>query len=190
MEHSLLSITQQLTALFQEHQAPALWPPPRSLQPSLMSTPFASPSEVSNPRGRSFVHSLHWLLWSLGQEETLPSSTRGTRLAFRTPAHPCSLTHGHVYIRTGSAVDLKVASNRVLSNFSFSNTEVGIAHPGAGLLPVHALLRKLYVFVYLFIYLLFRAAPVAHGHSQARGRMRAAAAGLHHSHSKTRSLTH
>ena len=30
---------------------------------------------------------------------------------------------------------------------------------------------------------LFRAAPAAHGSSQARGRIRAAAAGLYHSHS-------
>ena len=35
----------------------------------------------------------------------------------------------------------------------------------------------------LFWFLLFRAAPMAYGHSQARGRIRAAAAGLRHSHS-------
>ena len=34
---------------------------------------------------------------------------------------------------------------------------------------------------------LFRAIPVAYGGSQARGRIGAAAAGLHHSHSNTRS---
>ena len=34
-----------------------------------------------------------------------------------------------------------------------------------------------------FFFLLFRAAPVAHGSSQARGLIGAAAAGLHHSHS-------
>ena len=37
--------------------------------------------------------------------------------------------------------------------------------------------------VYLFIYLLFRAATAAYENSQARGRIRAAAAGLHHRHS-------
>ena len=33
------------------------------------------------------------------------------------------------------------------------------------------------------LFLLFRAAPAAHGNSQARGRIRAAAASLYHSHS-------
>ena len=35
----------------------------------------------------------------------------------------------------------------------------------------------------LFSFIYFRAAPAAYGNSQARGRMRATAAGLHHSHS-------
>ena len=35
----------------------------------------------------------------------------------------------------------------------------------------------------VFLFLLFRAAPVAYGSSQARGRIGATAAGLHHSHS-------
>ena len=42
------------------------------------------------------------------------------------------------------------------------------------------------VLIYLFIYCLFafsRAASVAYGGSQARGRIGAAATGLHHSHS-------
>ena len=38
-------------------------------------------------------------------------------------------------------------------------------------------------------FVLFRAAPVAHGGSQAKGRKRAAAVGLHHSHSNAGSLT-
>jgi len=38
-----------------------------------------------------------------------------------------------------------------------------------------------------FCFLLFRAAPMAYGSSQARGLIGAAAAGLHHSHSNTRS---
>ena len=41
-----------------------------------------------------------------------------------------------------------------------------------------------YLFIYLFIY--FRAAHVAYGSSQARSWIRAAAAGLHHSHSNAR----
>ena len=36
----------------------------------------------------------------------------------------------------------------------------------------------------------FRSAPEAHGGSQARGRIRATAAGLHHSHSNSRSKPH
>ena len=41
---------------------------------------------------------------------------------------------------------------------------------------------------FLFIY--FRAAPAAYGGSQARGWIGTAVAGLHHSHSSARSLTH
>ena len=42
-----------------------------------------------------------------------------------------------------------------------------------------------------FLFLLFfRAAPVAHGGSQARGLIGAVAAGLHHSPSNAGSLTH
>ena len=37
------------------------------------------------------------------------------------------------------------------------------------------------------IYILFRAAPVAYGGSQARGPIRAVAVNLHHSHSNARS---
>ena len=45
------------------------------------------------------------------------------------------------------------------------------------------------LFIYLFIYffLLFRSAHSAYGSSQARGPVGAVAAGLHHSHSNTRS---
>ena len=39
-----------------------------------------------------------------------------------------------------------------------------------------------YLFIYLFIYLIFRAALVAHGRSQARGGVTAIAADLPHSH--------
>ena len=45
----------------------------------------------------------------------------------------------------------------------------------------------IYLFIYLFIYCLFRATPVAHGGSQAMGRIRAAAASLRRSHSNARS---
>ena len=38
-----------------------------------------------------------------------------------------------------------------------------------------------------FFFLLFKAALAAYGSSQARGAIRAAAAGLHHSHSNARS---
>ena len=41
-----------------------------------------------------------------------------------------------------------------------------------------------------FFFLLFRAAPTIYGSSQARGQIGAAAAGLHHSHSNTRSEPH
>ena len=40
------------------------------------------------------------------------------------------------------------------------------------------------MFNFFFIILLFRATPAAHGGSQARGRIRATAASLHHSHSQ------
>ena len=43
---------------------------------------------------------------------------------------------------------------------------------------------------FFFFFCLFRAAPAAYGGSQARGLMRATAAGLHHSHSHSRSELH
>ena len=49
---------------------------------------------------------------------------------------------------------------------------------------------NLYVFILFFFFLVFRAALVANGGSQARGRIRAAAAGLHHSHISARSELH
>ena len=50
-------------------------------------------------------------------------------------------------------------------------------------------LYSLSFIIYLFIYL-FRTIPMAYGGSQARGRIRAAGAGLHHSHSNARSEPH
>ena len=41
-----------------------------------------------------------------------------------------------------------------------------------------------FFFVFVCLFGLFRAAPTAYGGSQARGRIGAEAAGLHHSHSK------
>ena len=41
-----------------------------------------------------------------------------------------------------------------------------------------------FIFNFFFVFYAFRAAPVAHGGSQARGPIGAAAAGLHQSHSK------
>ena len=43
---------------------------------------------------------------------------------------------------------------------------------------------------FVFVLLLFRAAPVAHGGSQARGPFGAVAADLHHSHSNSGSKAH
>ena len=40
-----------------------------------------------------------------------------------------------------------------------------------------------FFFFFFFFFCIFRAAPAAYGGSQARGQIRAAAAGLHHSHS-------
>ena len=46
------------------------------------------------------------------------------------------------------------------------------------------MLQSLNLFIYLFIYLfIFMATPMAYGGSQARVRIQAVAAGLHHHHS-------
>ena len=45
-------------------------------------------------------------------------------------------------------------------------------------------------FLFFFLSCLFRAEPVAYGSSQARGRIGAAAAGLHHNHSNSRPEPH
>ena len=47
-----------------------------------------------------------------------------------------------------------------------------------------------FVFFCFFFFFLFMAAPIAYGSSQARGQIGAIAAGLHHSHSTTRSEPH
>ena len=47
-----------------------------------------------------------------------------------------------------------------------------------------------FFFLLFFQFFLFRAALVAYGASQARGQIRAAATGLHHSHSNTGSKLH
>ena len=47
-----------------------------------------------------------------------------------------------------------------------------------------------FISMIFFFFNLFRAAPVTKGSSQARGRIRAVVAGLHHSHSSTRSEPH
>ena len=48
-------------------------------------------------------------------------------------------------------------------------------------------LLDIFFYIIIIIILLFRAAPMAYGGSQARSQIRAPAAGLHHSHSNTRS---
>ena len=45
-------------------------------------------------------------------------------------------------------------------------------------------------YLFFFVFCLFGAIPLTYGGSQARGLIRATAAGLHHSHSNARSLTH
>ena len=47
-----------------------------------------------------------------------------------------------------------------------------------------------YLEIYIYVFCLFRAAPVAYGSSQARGLIRSAATGLHHSHSNAGSEPH
>ena len=48
----------------------------------------------------------------------------------------------------------------------------------------------MFVILVLFFSSRFMAAPMAYGHSQARGQIGAAAAGLHHRHSKAGSEPH
>ena len=43
----------------------------------------------------------------------------------------------------------------------------------------------LFIYLFTFVFCPFRAAPAAHGGSQARGPIGAAASGLHHSHSNS-----
>ena len=48
----------------------------------------------------------------------------------------------------------------------------------------------LYFFIFIFYFLPFRATPVEHGVSQARGSIETTAAGLHHNHSNAGSKPH
>ena len=47
-----------------------------------------------------------------------------------------------------------------------------------------------YIYIYILFSFAFRAEPMLYGSSQASGRIRAAAAGLHHSHSNAGSMPH
>ena len=60
----------------------------------------------------------------------------------------------------------------------------------ARLKTVSLVSRPLTLCVCVCVCVLFRAAPVAYGGSQARGPIGAIAAGLHHSHSNSRSEPH
>ena len=51
----------------------------------------------------------------------------------------------------------------------------------------HIIFLMLCYFKILCVCVLFRATPMAYGHSQVRGQIRAVAASLHHSHSNARS---
>ena len=90
----------------------------------------------------------------------------------------CSRTRRPHYLPTGYSWDRRC-------QFSGQETcllskESTVSRPGA----VGGL--ELLIFFFLFL----RAAPSAYGGSQARGQIRAAAAGLHHSHNNTRSELH
>ena len=62
--------------------------------------------------------------------------------------------------------------------FLLSLHEEGLKNYG----KIHTNLTTVTIFFFAFFFLLFRAAPVAHGNSQARDRIGAAAPSLHHSH--------
>ena len=55
---------------------------------------------------------------------------------------------------------------------------------------IHFILSGVFLFCFVLFFWLFKATPEAHGSSQARGRIRAAAAGLHPSHSNVGSEPH
>ena len=79
----------------------------------------------------------------------------------------------------------------LLQSMSFTLLRLLRALPGSVLKHYHPLQRQSIGFsVCLFVHFLFRALPEAHGSSHARGQIRAAAAGLHHSHSNARSELH
>ena len=60
-------------------------------------------------------------------------------------------------------------------------------HPKTTTAKIQCTISNLFVFLYFW---LFRAAPMAHGSSQPRGRIRTTAAGLCHSHSNAGSKLH
>ena len=58
------------------------------------------------------------------------------------------------------------------------------------LLFLHFILLFYFILFYLFYFILFLVYPMAYGSSQARGRIGAAAASLHHSHNTVGSEWH
>ena len=85
---------------------------------------------------------------------------------------------------------IKCQCNRTYIHFVVCSHEISLRRPFPPL--NHKVLEVFSVgglFVCLFV-LLFRAAPIAYGVSQARGQIGATAAGLCHSHSNTRTELH
>ena len=74
---------------------------------------------------------------------------------------------------------IQAASGRVSTFASLANSQVMFME-----------VAFYFIYVFIFVFCLFRAAPLAYGGSQARGRIGAVTVGLHQSHSNAGSELH
>lgn len=114
---------------------PCSEPAPHSRQPFLVSIAFAG---LANHRsikcsGRDGHSGRKRRYWAAGVELGCNSE----RLLI-----PASQPHRHAQVRTGSAMDIKVVSDILLSNFSSGNTDVGVSCIGTVLALIHPLLER------------------------------------------------
>ena len=85
---------------------------------------------------------------------------------------------GQLFLWTILAVRVKILKRASKSTYNpWGGTQVGAMDR-----EIH---REAFYFILFYLFFLFRATPMGYVSSQARGQVRAAAAGLHHSHRNT-----
>lgn len=114
---------------------PCSVPAPHSCQPFLVSIAFAG---LANHRrmkctGRDGHSGRKRRYWAAGVELGCNSECL---------LIPAPQPHHHAHVRTGSAMDTKVVSDTLLSNFFSGHTDVGVSYIGMVLALIYPLLER------------------------------------------------